>query len=153
MSVDSKLLLGACQRTEHRPHVCVDAYVLADALPRTVARPLARTTTEQSNNCMALGSAGHGMRACCSSVRSLVGHCVCGARISSTSQAHGSYVVAVPSRSHVLLAARLVTSRRCCARTYYPLVVCLLYSSESAPASTTRVFLLWEICLQNTLKA
>ena len=51
--MDSCLLLGACQRTEHRPHVCVDAYVLADALPRTVARPLARTTTEQSNNCMA----------------------------------------------------------------------------------------------------
>ena len=44
--MSSKLLLGACQRTEHRPHVCVHAYVLADALPRTVARPLARTTTE-----------------------------------------------------------------------------------------------------------
>ena len=91
--MDSCLLLGACQRTEHRPHVCVDAYVLADALPRTVARPLARTTTEQSNNCMALGSAGHGMRACCSSVRSLVGHCVCGARSTHLVDESGSWIV------------------------------------------------------------
>ena len=52
--MDSKLLLGACQRTEHRPHVCVHAYVPADALPAHCSpSPCAYHDRKQSNNCMA----------------------------------------------------------------------------------------------------